>query len=120
MNLDGVPQAKKSSQEFACCVKLPDGVSVIGFGPSKRLAKRFAAENALKVLGFQATGVPPQKSSLKNQNGELESSSLDTSTSLNDGDRKVKFAIAQPESEDKQNGRNYRKRFSKMPHPASM
>lgn len=99
-------------KDFTVIVKLPSSGDAVGIGPNKRLAKRYAAENMLKSLGCQMQAPPPPKSSLKS----TKSAEEDTA----ENDRKVKFDLENPECDDKQNGRIYRKRFSKFPQPDSM
>ena len=90
------------------------GFTATGSGPNKRLAKRFAAENLLKTMGHQTKTVQPQKPTLRPLKEDTEEDLLPGV------DRKVTFELDVPEDGDKQNGRVYRKRFSKKLQPAHL
>ncbi|XP_055331068.1 LOW QUALITY PROTEIN: double-stranded RNA-binding protein Staufen homolog 2-like [Paramacrobiotus metropolitanus] len=108
-DMDETISPDNKTKEFTVSVKIPGGITVLGSGSSKKLAKRFAAENMLKALGHHLHCPLPQKSLLKTAKLSLPEQV--------EGDRKVTFDLQNPESEDKHNGEMYRKRFSKYPQP---
>ncbi|GAV05174.1 hypothetical protein RvY_15344 [Ramazzottius varieornatus] len=110
------PNLAGKEKEFTviASVQEKDGlITATGSGPNKRLAKRFAAENLLRAMGHQTQTPQPQKPTLRALKEPAEEELPGT-------DRKVTFEQEVPENGDKQNGRTYRKRFSKKPQPAYM